>query len=115
MRQALTTLASSPLRLQQVNRSCIAVAGRALVSTKLFKSLLGLKERLPDPADEPQRDKIDDSYNGPRLLKEQLRILFFGRDLPLGGNQLQSLRGVFSPRDAGRGELEADQDGTRQS
>jgi hypothetical protein len=73
-----------------------------------------MKERLPDPADEPQREKIDDFYNGPRLLMEQARILFFGRDLPLGGNQLQSLRGDFSPRVAGRGELEADQGATRQ-
>jgi hypothetical protein len=75
---------------------------------------LGLKERLPDPADEPQREKIDDFYNGPRVLIEQPRILFFGRDLPLGGNQLQSLRGDFSPRVAGRGELEADQGATWQ-
>jgi hypothetical protein len=74
-----------------------------------------MKERLPDPADEPQRENIDDFYNGPRVLMEQPRILFFGQHLPLGGNQLQSLRGVFSPRVAGRGELEADQDATRQS
>jgi hypothetical protein len=52
--------------------------------------------------------------NGPRVLMEQPRILFFGQHLPLGGNQLQSLRGVFSPRVAGRGELEADQGATRQ-
>ena len=85
-----------------------------MVSSTPFTGVLGLKERLPDPADEPQREKIDDFYNDPRVLMEQPRILFFGQDLPLGGNQLQSLRGDFSPRVAGRGELEADQGATRQ-
>jgi hypothetical protein len=64
--------------------------------------MLALKERLPVLLHEPQQASTRFRFaKDPWLPLGRLRTLFFLRDLPVSGNQLQSLRGVFSYRVAG--------------